>query len=117
MAFPLVVRGTKLRRGKPLAAAAAAGTGRRPLRGSVAERVPVREKMCGKKRASGVLSMGEQEHMMPVLASTMVQIVDSMVAWVVSGAVEENARVVMRRIDVMQTLRWGGVSLTGGEVV
>jgi len=87
--------------------ASAGGTGGRPVRGSVVVRVPVREKRWGKRRVRGVLSIGLQEQMMPVLASTMVQMVDTIVAWVGSGAVEENLRVVMRRIDVMQTL--GGV--------
>ena len=42
--------------------------------------------------------------MMPVLASTLDQSVESMVPWVVSGFLDETERVVMRRKEVVQTL-------------
>lgn len=42
--------------------------------------------------------------MMPVLASMFDHSVETVVPWVVSGSLEADGRVVMRRMEVVQTL-------------
>lgn len=72
----------------------------------------------------GFFKMGRQAQMMPTLTSTLDQRVGSMVPYVVSGFLEPDERVVMRKREAMQTLyvvgqrddlpkgTWGG---GGGE--
>ena len=61
-------------------------------------------KSFGKSAARGALIIGRQAQMMPVLASMVVQIVDVRVPWVWSLDLELAFRVVVRRIEVTQTL-------------
>ncbi len=64
----------------------------------------VRAKIRGKISVSGTLSIGRQAHIMPVLASMIVHMVEIMVPYVWSTDLEDVSRVVMRRIEVTQTL-------------
>ena len=66
--------------------------------------MPVVPNKRGNAWIRGILNIGRQEQMIPVFASMMVHIVEILVAAVWSGAVDENFRVVIRRIDVTQTL-------------
>ena len=63
-----------------------------------------RGKRRGKRAARGLLSMGRQAQMMAVLDSIVVQIVELSVPYNWSLALDPVLRVVIRKIDVMQTL-------------
>jgi hypothetical protein len=61
--------------------------------------------MRGNKIARGFLSIGRQAQMIPVLHSTVVHMVELRTPKVWSVALEPVSSVVMRSIDVMQTLK------------
>lgn len=62
------------------------------------------DKQLGNIRVNGTRSMGRQLHMIPVDASTIVQVVEVMVPKFWSSVLDAALRVVKRMIVVVQTL-------------
>lgn len=63
-----------------------------------------RGKRRGNRAARGLLSIGRQAQIIAVLASMVVQMVELSVPYIWSLALDPVLRVVIRKIDVMQTL-------------